>query len=83
MPLHLCLSFEQLGKLSVSSVFVNCATQVGFTAFEVVEKPSEKRISEPPLVQGSFWRNSVVRNQMLFYHRKNKAILMAKPAEQL
>ena len=29
MALHLCISFEQIGNLSVSSVFVNCATQVG------------------------------------------------------
>ncbi len=29
MPLHLYISFEQLGHLSVSSAIVNCATQVG------------------------------------------------------
>ena len=40
----------------------------------MVEKLSEKRISEPPLVQGSFWQNGVVRNQVLLYHRKNKAM---------
>ena len=34
----------------------------------MVEKPFEKRISEPPLIQGSFWRDRMVRNQMFFYH---------------
>ena len=30
MPLHLCISFEQLGNLSVSSVFVNFLTGYGY-----------------------------------------------------
>ena len=36
MPLHLCISFDQLGNLSVSSVIVNWTTQVGGYCFDSV-----------------------------------------------
>jgi len=53
MPLHLCISFEQVGHLSVSSVLGNCATQVGATVVQVVERPCVVRL-DTPIKTGSF-----------------------------
>ncbi len=78
---------SEVRQLDVSACLVEvreAAHVYTTTAFEVVEKPSGKRVSELPLVHDFFWRNRVVRNQNAFLPSKEQSgetDLMAKPAE--